>query len=266
MDKREVVQDDEVMSIASDNIFFNIPKPQAEEATLSWRNDPLHNFSDWKLQIRVPEDSAKNADTASNDQISSTYADMTYYVHRNIVAIGERRSDYFANLLHYGIDDGNRCSSIELSSRAADSFPDLLDFLYSSKAFSIKTSNAIALLFMSQAFQVVALEVRVKSFIDKDIKLHNFGYYLSDALYFRDETIALKVIDTCEKEVMLLMNHAAPSVDLGLDKIMKVPLLSSTTKAKKHCLSIWSVLTHNTAQLEAKEHLIHMFLRRKYTR
>ena len=39
MDKREVVQEIEEMSVASDSNFFDVPSPQAEEATLSWRND-----------------------------------------------------------------------------------------------------------------------------------------------------------------------------------------------------------------------------------
>jgi hypothetical protein len=42
MDERKVLQDSEKISVASDNTFFDIPSPQAEEVTLSWRNDPLY--------------------------------------------------------------------------------------------------------------------------------------------------------------------------------------------------------------------------------
>jgi hypothetical protein len=41
MDKQEMLNNVEELSIASDTTFFDIPNPQAEEATLSWRNDPL---------------------------------------------------------------------------------------------------------------------------------------------------------------------------------------------------------------------------------
>ena len=179
-------------------------------------------------------------------------SDKTYHVHRNILAIGERRSGYFANLLHYGIDDGNKCSSLELSSRAVAFFPDLLDYMYSSKAFAISTTNAIPLLFLSQVFQVVSLEASVKTFIDTDIKLYNFGYYMSDALYFSDETIALKVIDTCEKEAMMLFNNGNQNADLALSKILKAPLLSSVTKADKLCQGVWSFLTNKQPNFTPK--------------
>ena len=39
MDKREAAQEIEEISVASESIFFDIPSPQAEETTLSWRND-----------------------------------------------------------------------------------------------------------------------------------------------------------------------------------------------------------------------------------
>eukprot|EP00536_Pseudo-nitzschia_multiseries_P011878 jgi/Psemu1/326626/estExt_fgenesh1_pg.C_4300005 len=231
---------DDELSVASDDISFDIPIPQAEEATLSWRNDPSYNFSDWKLQVIIRENPEENTDTnvdRRGDNTSVLFQEKIYNVHRNILAIGERRSGYFANLLHYRIDDGNQCSRIELSSRAAAHFPDLLDYIYSSRAFAIRTRNAIALLFLAQAFQVVSLEVEVKSFIDKDIQLFNFGYYLSDALYFSEETVALKAIHTCEEGVMSLLNrnnNAEASIDLGLYKIIKVPLLSSLQGAEKN--------------------------------
>ena len=199
----------------------------------------------------------------SDDENLSAYVDRIYHVHRNILAIGERRSGYFVNLLHYGIDDGNRCSIIELSSRAVAYFPDLLDYMYSSKAFALTTRNAIALLFLSQAFQVLSLETKVKAFIDKDIKLYNFGYYMSDALYFSDETIAVKVMDTCEKEAMLLLNNFSPNAGLGLGKILKVPLLSSAIKAEEKCKTIWSFLTQERSTFHVNKNMFQNILRRK---
>jgi hypothetical protein len=222
------------------------------------------SFSDWKLEIKIRHNFAKKVNDAENDQNPSTLVDRTYYVHRTVLAIGERRSGYFANLLHYGIDDGNRCSTIELSSRAADTFPDLLDFMYLSKGFALTSRNAIALLFLSQAFQVVALETRVKLFIDKDIKLGNFGYYMSDALHFSDETMAIKVINTCEKEAILLMNNSTPRVDLTLRKILKVRRqLPPAIKVETFWHNIWTFLTHEQPPFHARKKMIQSFLRRK---
>lgn len=204
----------------------------------------LFSFSDWKLRV-VIQRNPENKNANINDS-SFKCTEKIYHVHRNVLAIGERRSGYFANLLHYGIDDGNNCSHVELSQRAAEHFPDLLDFMYSSRAFLVTTRNSIPLLFLSQAFQVVTLEGLVQRFIDNDIKLMNFGYYMSDALYFSDETIALKVIDTCEKEAMSLFSHENPTIQFGVSKIFEVPfLLSSVARGEKKVRTFWSFLSQN---------------------
>ena len=132
--------------------------------------------------------------------------------------------------------------------------------MYSSKAFDITTRNAIALLFLSQAFQVVSLETQVEKFIHEDIKLYNFGYYMSDALYFSDETIALKVIDTCEKEAMLLFN--SPN-NRALSSILNVPILSSVLKVEEKCKDIWSFLTQEKRTLQGQIFAKLQVLRRK---
>mmetsp|Transcript_22284 Transcript_22284/g.52980 ORF Transcript_22284/g.52980 Transcript_22284/m.52980 type:complete len:267 (+) Transcript_22284:164-964(+) len=260
--QQRVNQNDKETSVASDNLF-DFSNQEREEAKLSWRNDPLNNFSDWKLRIKIQEDPEKNEKVSGIVRRSSNYLDKTYYVHRNIIAIGERRSGYFANLLHYGIDDGDRCFNIELCSKAVDFFPDLLDFMYSSKAFELTTRNATALLFLSQAFQVFALERRVKVFIDEDIKLCNFAHYLSEALYFSEEAIALKVIETCENEAMSLVKDATPSLDLKHIKILRVPFLFTAIKAEKFCHNISSLLSHEQILLKTKKNIVQRLLRRK---
>ena len=220
-----------------------------------------NSFSDWKIRIKIQNNKSKKEE---GDEYSpdNSCVDRTYNVHRNILAIGERRSGYFANLLHYGIDDGNSCSDIELSSRAATYFPDLLDFLYSSTAFDITTRNAVALLFLSQAFQVVSLETKVEKFLQEDIKLSNFGYYMSDALYFSDETIAFKVLDTCEKEALLLLN----SPNIPLSSMLNVPILSSVLKVEEKCKDIWLFLTQEKRSLHEQIFTKLQVLRRKKSR
>ena len=164
-----------------------------------------YSFSDWNIRIRIVSNrtTSKGLDDTTNNRVPDS--SRIYHVHRNILAIGERRSGYFANLLHYGIDDGRNSSDVELCSRAAAYFPDLLDYLYSSKAFTITTSNAVALFYLSQAFQVESLESSIEKFIKRDVKLFNFGRYMSEALYFGDETMAVNIINICENEAMLLL-------------------------------------------------------------
>jgi hypothetical protein len=162
----------------------------------------------------------------------------TYHVHRNILAIGERRSGYFANLFHYGIDDGDHCTNVELSARAATYFPDLLDYMYDSKAFTITTQNAAALLFLAQAFQVTSLQSKAEEFIERDIRLANFGCYMSDALYFSDEKLAFRAMDAYGKEVLELC-----SSNQTISKILRAPISSSVSKAEEKCKTAWTFLT-----------------------
>jgi hypothetical protein len=164
----------------------------------------------------------------------------TYHVHRNILAIGERRSGYFANLFHYGIDDGDHCTNVELSPRAATYFPDLLDYMYESKAFEITTRNAVALAFLAQAFQVTSLQKKVEDFIERDIRLANFGWYMSDALYFSDERLAFKAMDAYGKEVLELCS----SCNRTISKILTAPISSSVSKAEEKCKHAWTFLTN----------------------
>ncbi len=119
------------------------------------------------------------------------------------------------------------------------------------------------MLFLSQAFQVTALETDVKKFIEGDIKLSNFGYYMSDALHFSNESMAVKVINTCEKEAISLMNEASPSVELGLGKILKVPLLTSAIRVENFCHSIWSLVTHEQPPLQVRKKAIRQLFARK---
>jgi hypothetical protein len=198
----------------------------------------LHfSFSDWTIRVTaVVQDDTESRSDAQND--SSTSLVEIYHVHRNILAIGERRSGYFGNLFHYGIDDGDHCTNVELSPQAALFFPDLLDYMYHSRAFCVSTRNAIALLFLSQAFQIHRLQDLVESFIEGDINLLNFGYYMSEALYYSDEKMAMKIMDKYGKEVLQFCGNYQQ-----LSNILRAPLCSTAKKAKETCRDAWTFLT-----------------------
>lgn len=184
------------------------------------------SFSDWKIHVSVKRTECSQSLCASVD---------TYHVHRNILAIGERRSAYFANLFHYGVDDGDQCTRVELSSRAAAYFPELLDYIYSSQAFSIATRNAVALLFLAQAFKVSSIRSQVQAFIESDVRLNNFGYYMSEAIHFSDDMVALKVMDACGSEVLQMC------FDSSLSRILRSSFAASVSKAEETFLSTWDL-------------------------
>jgi hypothetical protein len=178
-----------------------------------------------------------NANSSNDDWMTPI---EIYHVHRNILALGSRRSAYFATLFHYQIDDGHHCTNIELNARAASFFPDLLDYLYASEAFAISTTNAVALLFLSQTFQMAALQNQVEQFIESDINMTNFGIYLSDALYFSDERMAMKVMDRWSGNEVLLQLYGN---NQNLMRIFTAPIDSTTNKAMQKIQATWTFLT-----------------------
>ena len=86
---------------------------------------------------------------------------------------------------------------------------------------------------------------------------------MSDALYFSDETIAFKAIDTCEKEAMLLFNN---SPNIHLSSMLNVPILSSVRKVEEKCKDIWLFLTQEKRSLHEQIFTKLQVLRRKNSR
>ena len=174
----------------------------------------------------------------------------TYFVHRNILALGQRRSSYFSTLFHYGIDDGDRCTNIELSSRAADHFPDLLDYMYFSRAFAVTTNNAVPLMFLAQSLQVKSLLRIVEDFLEDDVrKIFNFGKYLSDALYFSDPRIVGCIRDTGGKEVRKL-TLTTPKGSFG--SLLKSCLSTSAAHFRCQAKDMWFFVSRFPERFVAK--------------
>jgi BTB/POZ domain len=188
------------------------------------------------------------SDLSTNDDTDDNVS--TYFVHRNILAFGERRSEYFSSLFHYAIDDGDRCTNIEIATRAADHFPQLLDYMYRSRGFIISTTNAVPLLFLAQSLKVGSLLQLVEEFLDKDVrKLYNFGTYLSDALYFSDPRIVGRVRDTGGKEVLQLTLCGSNGT---LAQLLVSPLSSSASRLGVQCQTMWFFLTRFPKRLAAR--------------
>ena len=157
------------------------------------------------------------------------------------MAFGERRSGYFSSLFHYAIDDGERCTNIELPTRAVEHLPELLDYMYFSRSFSISTSNAVPLLFLAKSLQISSLQSSVEDFLRTDVrKLFNFGSYLSDALYFGDPRIVGCVRDTGGKEVLELTLSRSNGT---MSQLLVSPFSDSASRFGTQCQSMWFFLT-----------------------
>ena len=230
------------------------------EEELTWRSDPKLSLSDWTIEI----------------VITGTTKSHLYYVHKSVLAVGPKRSNYFATvflnaelkkpkeqeladdddiggiepcdffqesmrapkkLISY-VDHKSNHSKIELDKRAADAFPALLDFLYSSaNKLNIMTANATALHHLSARFEIKALRRRVKEFWHKDLNMNNLVTYYAHARFYDDQKItdhaeafcAQNIFEIEEDDVVNILSAVDPNFFLAV--VMKVGEINSA-KAK----------------------------------
>mmetsp|Transcript_29711 Transcript_29711/g.45453 ORF Transcript_29711/g.45453 Transcript_29711/m.45453 type:complete len:546 (-) Transcript_29711:70-1707(-) len=136
----------------------------------------------------------------------------TYFVHRTQLAVGPRRSEYFAKLFkaydeqrNYNHtvearDDMNhsteersspRVTKIELLPSAASAFPAMLDYLYSAPGspIDVDTKNAVALRHLASSFGIKPLFHETTKFIKNDLNSDTAHVYLIEAKIFQNAKV-----------------------------------------------------------------------------
>lgn len=111
---------------------------------LTWRMDRELRFSDWKIEIFV----------------SPSVLHGSYHVHRAVLAVGPRRSEYFERLFRSTgfVESKEKTSRIEMVEAAANAFPLVLDYLYSSSDQNrIEYKDSAALYHLGEYFGIHSL-------------------------------------------------------------------------------------------------------------
>jgi hypothetical protein len=203
--------------------------PPAPEAIPSWRLDPEESLSDWTILVRSSErsnssppssqrknmnefrdddssvlsfnpDSIEEEDSASNESFNVRY----FYVHKPQLAVGARRSEYFARLFKSrqngrGFDVEDNVSRIELKKSAADAFPALLDFMYSPPGVpvDVTTESAVALRHLATCFGIRQLFEDVTAFLQHDLTVKSAVIYLQEAWVFSHQKLMNAAAKIC---------------------------------------------------------------------
>jgi hypothetical protein len=118
------------------------PASRLYRGQLSWRLDKTESFSDWAVQVDVKE----------GDQRVFM---KRFYVHRCVLGVGERRSEYFSALFRYSSfsEQKNYVSHIkDFTKDQCAIFPDLLDYMYFDDTFEVTTTKNIAVLYKTADF------------------------------------------------------------------------------------------------------------------
>jgi len=156
------------------------------ESVLSWRMDPAESHSDWTIEITV------------NEKVHGTYS-----VHKAILTVGPKKSEYFERLIR-GKDFAECATStsrISMEQVEAEVFPVFLDFIYSKlDDLAITNENCVVLHHLGDYYGVDALKECAKEFWNDAIALENSKLIYESAVALKDEA-------AYEFVVRLLLNN-----------------------------------------------------------
>ncbi|GKY97311.1 hypothetical protein MPSEU_000689500 [Mayamaea pseudoterrestris] len=157
------------ISAAVQIIEDEAPSEDETVTQLDWRLDPKLSYSDYALEIISVSEGA-NAGARKKRR-------TLYNVHKNILSVGVKKSDYFAKLFQQKSPEP---TPIELPKLAADRVPIMLDYIYGLNGgdpLQLTTETASALYYLGEVFQVRKLVWEARNFWQKNL-LENSANYL----------------------------------------------------------------------------------------
>jgi hypothetical protein len=187
-----------IVDAAADNNDESNPEL---EPFLCWRMDPELSFSDWKLTVKNSEDGSTK----------------TYHVHKNMLAVGPWKSDYFSTVFRNPqlSEHEDSTSLIELTELECQAMPLLLDIMYSHDldiTDSLSLENAVPLRSLAEYFGVTLLSKEVMSFLNKKVSpvSSNLAALIKHASLLGDEVVLSMAVATC-KDYLTTDGGLAPS-------------------------------------------------------
>jgi hypothetical protein len=173
------------------------PLTEEQEERMNWRLDPEESYSDWSIQINYLQ-------TSENDKITTANSE-TYHVHKNVLGVGPRKSEYFLRLFQSGesfTESKSKTSRIELEEIAAKAFPQMLDYLYwPEKELHVTAETATALHHLGSYFEMRRLRWDARQFWKKDLNIENCDIYYEQALLLHDDKIRTTVAKICTENI-----------------------------------------------------------------
>lgn len=123
--------------------------------------------------------------------------------HKAILSVGPRRSEYFSTLFKQShlSEHSTNTSQIVLEESAAESFPGVLDYIYSDKKIKFTSKNATAVRHLAHYFGIRPLWKYASVFIKGDFGLETAATYLSEAMLYHDERLEQASIDILAEHI-----------------------------------------------------------------
>ncbi|KAL7463287.1 hypothetical protein ACHAXS_003661 [Conticribra weissflogii] len=201
-----------------------------EEQPLTWSADrPGDPFCDWSIEVARAD---SNSDSDS-DSDSDSGKRQTYHVHKAILSVGPRRSDYFAALFRQPslAEHATRTSRISLPASAADVFPAVLDYVYHDRPVPLASRNAAAVRHLARYFAIRSLWKLASAFVKSDFSLDTAAVYLSESLLYRDERLETAAVDLLASRMEELRRRTLAQLSpSSFEKIVTSPKLKCRSK------------------------------------
>jgi BTB/POZ domain len=176
---------------------------EEDEDELSWRMNPNKSMSDWTIEIQTVV--SDDHHVAKNPTTTTT----VYHVHKSVLAVGPRRSQYFVKLFRATTADTTSSNTnttvaattttrIEMEELTAMAFPIVLDYMYGTSSSTtstksdgvqhqswetipIATHNATALHVLAQQLDMKQLRTIVRTFWMQDLSMDTIAIYYQHA-------------------------------------------------------------------------------------
>lgn len=157
----------------------------AEEDELSWRLDPSRSMSDWTI-------------TVNN---LNTRLSKNYFVHKNMLAVGKRKSPYFVDVFKTKLREASadRMTELFFPALAAEAMPVLLDYIYVGETvLELSSTTAPGLRYLAQFFGIRILFEEIMKFIQADLSLNTLTSYYKAGVGLEDR----KVLNVVSKHIV----------------------------------------------------------------
>jgi hypothetical protein len=194
--------------------------PSADSQGLSWRQSPAVSFSDWTIEVARKCSGSKD----------------TYHVHRRVLAVGPRRSEYFARIFQSStqLKLSSNKSRLVLPEAEADIFDMVLDYMYSdTNEPKLATETAFAVYSIAESLEMQNLVQSVTEFHRKKITKTNLVDFMARSKNYKDTTLFDAAVEKCAEEIRSLDQEFAGQIEP--QHLLKVLLKCKTLPGSYEC-------------------------------
>jgi len=182
---------------------------------LSWRQNPSESFSDWTIKV-VEKDAME---TEKDDHCA------IYHVHRRVLAVGPKKSDYFANI--FKVNNSDNTTKLQLTKQQAALFPVALDYIYADTDFDIDTEKAYALYSLGERLINASI---IKAVVDYYCKWcmtkENIVDFLKLGRSFTNKALLEAAVLKCSQVILFMDIESASKIDPGL--LLRILVIATT--------------------------------------